>query len=827
MNEAHHIHKNDYLHYKTERAYPLQMSLQQIRQVIHQLRRQPIFAVGVIGVLAVTIGANTAMFTLVHGVLMQPLPLRDPAGLVTFTLVRPGTDRHPLSLPALESFKAESRTLGSIVAGFGWSVNLTGSGDAERLQGMRVSPDYFEVTGAGIEVGRPIRSTDENEAVVLISHGLWQRRFGGGADAIGRSIVLNGEAFSIAGVLRPDFVSLVRDAEVVAPFSAASDPRRANRALGFLRVIGRVKAGVAPAHVADDLNSVLRRMRAAYPDAHGADTGVLVKTLHEEISGRAAPMLRMLLAAVALLLLVACANIANLFLVRGAARRRELGLRAALGATRGRIVTQLVTEAAILALIGGAAGLLVAWMLVQGLLAMSPTALPRVAEIGIDWQVALFTLGVSLAASLLFGLVPAIQASRGDLRDALAGGDRAVSGGGGRLRGVLIFAEVALSTLLLMTAALLARSFQHVTAVDPGFRSSQVLTIRLSLPRARYNNRAAIVNFYEQVQPRVAALPGVRAVAAANVVPMNGYLATTPFFLEGQPTKDTPQAHYRMISPDYFRALGIRLRSGRAFTAVDRVDSPPVAIINETFARQYWGDRSPIGARLRLADGEKVARPVEVVGVIADVKHFGVEKETTLEVYVPMSQVPDPTTIWLANNMYWVIETTGEPLAATNAVRGEIAAIDPAVPASFVRSMDQWVGVSIAPRRFNLEVVTGFAMAALLLAAIGVYAVSSSAVTQRTREIGIRRALGASKAQVIRLVLQNGLGPVLVGLTAGVIGALFSGRAIAGLLFGVAPYDPASLVIVIVTLTGASLIASYMPARRAGNVDPIVALRAE
>jgi putative ABC transport system permease protein len=663
--------------------------------------------------------------------------------------------------------------------------------------------------------------------MVLISYGLWQRRFGGAADAIGRPLVLNGEAFSIAGVLRPDFVSLVRDVDVVAPFSAASDPRRDNRAQGFLRVIGRVEAGVEQSQVTEDLDSVLGRMRAAYPDAHGADTGVLVRSLHEEITGSAAPMLRMLLAAVALLLLVACANIANLFLVRGSARRRELALRAALGASRGRIVTQLLTEAVILAIAGGALGLLVARMLIRGLLAIGPADLPRVGEIGIDWQGALFTIAVSLAASLLFGLAPAIQASRGGLRDALKASDRAVSGGGGRLRGVLIFAEVALSTLLLITAALLARSFQQMTAVDPGFRSSRVLTIRLSLPRVRYDDRAAIVNFYEQLHPRVAALPGVRAVAAANVVPMNGYMATTPFSLDGLPENDAPEAHYRMISPDYFRALGIGLRSGRVFTDADRADSSPVAIINERFARQYWRGGSPIGARLRLDDGEEVARAVEVVGVIADVKHFGLDKEATLEVYLPIGQVPEPTTIWLANNMYWVVETTGEPLAATNAVRGEIAAVDPAVPASFVRSMDQWLGLTIAPRRFNLELVTGFAVAALLLAVIGVYAVSASAVALRTREIGIRRTLGASKAQVILLMLRSALGPVLLGLMAGTLGALLSGRAIAGLLFGVSPWDPFSVAVVAVTLIVAALTASYMPARHAGRVDPVVALRAE
>ena len=381
--------------------------------------------------------------------------------------------------------------------------------------------------------------------------------------------------------------------------------------------------------------------------------------------------------------------------------------------------------------------------------------------------------------------------------------------------------------MLLITAALLARSFQRVGAVDPGFRGSQVLTIRQSLPRARYKNRAAIEGFYEQVQPRIAALPGIHAVAAANVVPMNGYLATTAFFIDGVMVKDAPEAHYRMISPDYFRALGMPLLGGRAFTPADRSGSLPVAIVNETFARQYWHGASPIGARMRLDDGEKVPRAVEVVGVVGDVKHFGLEQETTIEVYVPIAQVPEATTIWLANNMYWVIQTDGAPLAATNAVRREIAAVDPGVPASFVRSMDQWMGASLAPRRFNLQLVEVFALAALLLAVIGVYAVSASAVAMRTREIGIRAALGASRREVIALVLRGGLTPVMLGLIAGAFGASFSGRAVSGMLFGITPQDPASLAVVAITLTAAAFVASYLPARRAGKVDPISALRAE
>jgi putative ABC transport system permease protein len=803
------------------------MAFQTLWQSLRRLSQQRLFAAGVVAVLAVTIGASTAIFTLVDGILLRPLPLRDPASLVTFTIVKPGTERHPLSLPDVADFEAESRTLEAIVAMFGWSVNLTGSGDAERLQGMRVSPDYFEITGVRVQLGRTIQSSDEKQPVALIAHGLWQRRFGGASDAIGRTLVLNGDSFTIVGVLTPDFVSPVREVEVVAPFSTSADPRRANRAQAFLRVIARMKSGVTLGQAADDLNSISRRMRAAYPDEHGSDTGVWVRSLHEEISGRAAPMLRMLLAAVAVMLLVACANIANLFLVRGAARRRELAVRAALGASRARIVAQLVTEAAVLAITGGAVGMLVARALLHGLIAIGPADLPRVVEIALDWRAALFTLGLSLGASLLFGVAPAVHISRGDLRDALHSGDRAGSGRSGRLRGTLIVIEVALSTLLVIAAALLARSFQRVLAVDPGFRPSQVLTIRLSLPRARYSSRAAIENFYQAVHPRVAAIPGVRAVAAANVVPMNGYLATTAFFIDGVIVKDAPEAHYRMISPDYFRALGIELRGGRTFTPADRSDSRPVAIINETLARQYWPNGSPIGARLRLDDGEKVPRVVEVIGVSADVKHFGLERETTLEVYVPISQVPDATTIWLANNMYWVVETSGAPLAAANAVRREIAAVDPGVPASFVRSMDQWMGASIAARRFNLQLVSAFALAALLLSVIGVYSVCASGVAARTREIGVRTALGASKGEVVRLVLREGVTAIVIGLMAGTAGVFVLGRATASLLFGVAPHDPASVAMAAATVTTAALVASYVPARRAGKVDPVVALRAE
>lgn len=803
------------------------MHLTELSQIARGVRRQPAFAAGVVAVLALAIGANTAMFALVHAILIRPLPLADPDRLLTFTIVRPGTDRQPLSLPDLDDFKRSSRTLDGLVSMFGWSANLTGRGDAERLTAMRVSADYFDLTGTQVQLGRPLAPDDERRPSALISHGIWQRRFGGALDAVGQSLVLNGEAFTIVGVLRPDFVSLVRDADIVVPYSPAADPRRGNRAQGFLRVIGRLRPGVTLAQADDDLAATARRLRDEYPDSHGTDTGIRLASLHEEITGRSAPMLRLLLAAVVLVLLVACANIAGLFLVRGTAHRRELAVRAALGASRGRIVGLVLGETVTLGVVGAGLGLVVARVLIDAMVASGPAALPRVTEVGLDPSVASFTLLVSLGAGLIVGIAPALQSARGDVRGVLQRGAYGSSAAGARLRGALVFVEVALSTVLLIAAVLLARSFLHVRAIEPGFRPSPVLTVRLSLPRARYGGRATIEHFANQLQPRIESLPGVRAVAAASVVPMNGYLATTPFYVDGVIAKDAPDAHYRMITPDYFRALGIPLRGGRAFDATDRAGSAPVAIVNETLARQFLQGRDPIGRRMRLDDGEKAPREVQVVGVVGDVRHFGLEREATIEVYVPIGQVPDPTTIWLANNMYWVVQTDGNPLAMAQDVRREIAAVDRDVPGSFVRSMDQWLGGTLATRRFNLQLVVAFASAALLLAVVGIYAVAAFAVTTRRREFGIRTALGASRRDIVSLVLRNSASPVLGGLAAGTAVAAAAGPVLSGLLFGVTPRDGRSLAIGLAVLACAAFVASIVPAQRAARVDPLVALRVD
>ena len=803
------------------------MTLIDLSHTVRRIRRRPAFSAGVVLVLAMAIGANTAMFALVNAILVRPLPLADPDRLMTFTIVRPGTDRQPLSLPDLNDFKSANRTLAGITSMFGWSANLTGNGDAERLSGMRVSGDYFQITGTQVQLGRTLDLSDEQQPSALISHGLWQRRFGGAAGAVGQSMVLNGQAFTIVGVLRQDLAALIRDLDVVVPYSPANDVRRGNPAQGFLRVIARLKPGVTASQAHDDLAAIGRQLRDKYPDAHSTDTGIRLSPLHEEITGRSAPMLRMLLAAVVLVLLVACANLASLFLVRGTAHRHELALRTALGASRATIIGHILGEAAVLGAIGGALGLLVARILIDAMITNAPAALPRVDEVGIDVPVALFTLVLSLGASLVVGMVPAVQATRGDLRDALQQADRGSSSSGARVRSALVFVEIALSTMLLIAAALLTRSFQSVQAVDPGFRSSRVLTIRLSLPRDKYDGHDAIQRFADQVQPNIASLPGIRAVAAANVVPMNGYLATAAFLVDGLIATNAPEAHYRMITTDYFRALGIPLREGRAFDATDRGGSAPVAIINETFARQYFPARSAVGGRMRLVDGEKLPREVLIVGVVGDVRHFGLEREATIEVYIPIGQVPDPTTIYLANNMYWVISTDGDPLAAANAVRREITAVDSAVPATFARSMDQWMGDTLAPRRFNLQLVGMFAAAALLLALVGVYTVSAFAVSMRTREIGIRAALGASRSNVIGLVLRNCAPPILGGLVSGTAIAVMLAPAVADMLFGVRPRDVISLSIGPAALACAALLANIIPARRAARIDPTIALRIE
>jgi putative ABC transport system permease protein len=801
---------------------------------MRRLRHNRFFTAGVIAVLALAIGAATAIFTVVHAIVLRPLAVAEPERLVAFFIARPDTDRGPVSLPNLQDYRAGTQSLAAIEACFQWSANVTGDGDAERLQGMRVTPGYFDVLGGSAAIGRVFTAADTEfgtRRIALISHGLWKRRFGGASDVLGSTVVLNGDAFTIVGVLRPDFPFQIRDAEIVAPFPPATDPRRDNRAMGFLRVVARLRPGVTLMQAKADLDGITARLRAQYPATNGTDTGVRIAGLQTEIVGESDRLLGLLFGAVCLVLLVACANLANLMLVREAAIRRDLALRSALGASRLRLLQQLAIEAVLLTSAGAIPGIAIAWIGVSVLLAISPAMMPRASEVTLDATSLVFAGAVALVAALLFGLLPAVQLSRHTERSDIRSFDRSVTSDARRLRSIFVAVEVALAVVLVFAAGLLARSLIRLQRIDPGFDSSGVLTIRLSLPRGRYQSTHDIDGFVAQLGPRLSALPGVRAVAAANVVPLNGYLATADFLIEGEPPPRNghrAEVHYRMVSPEYLEALRIPLLEGRRLDDHDRAGAAAVAVINEAMAERHFRDRSPLGARLLLYDETPARpRPVEIVGVCGNVRHFGLHRDPVPEIYVPIPQVPDATSIWLGNNMYWLVASRdGEPPLAA-AIRHELRAVDAQVPASFIRTMDDWLEASMASRRFNLRLVVFFAVSALVLAAIGVYAVASAAAALRVREMGIRTALGATPLEITRLVLIGGLTPVLCGLAGGIAASLAAGPLLANLLFDTAPRDPGVLLAVVAALGAAGVTAAAIPAQRAQRINPVVALRME
>ena len=802
--------------------------IEDLRYAWRAVRAHAPFAATVVLILSVAIGANGAVFALVNAALLSPLPFRDSSRLVTVQQIGPGTTADPLSLPDYRDLRDGNRTFDALAATFQWSANLTG-GEAERVQGMKASASFFTMLGARAALGRMLGPDDERGSgvrVVVLTHGFWMRRLGGSPAAVGGSLILNGDAYTIVGVLPAAFITPVRDAEVVAPFPMDADPRRAARDAGFLRVIGRLRPGVTIEQSRQDLDAIMARLRVEYPATNVTHFGTTIVEWRRALVAQQRSVLLLLQAAVALVLLAACANVGNLFLAAAIRREHEFAVRAALGASRARRIRQIFLETLLLAAAAGAGGILVQTLAQRALTVLAPPDLlalsPPAAS---NPRVLLFTLAATLLATLLFGVMPALRlgGSR-TLRSS-----RAASPATRRLRAGLVAAEVALASMLIVTAVVLAQSFAKLQAVDPGFRSERLLTARLSLPRSRYPRAEHSARFVDALRPRLLALPGVEDAAAVNVIPLNNYRATAdlwPAELASPPPEARTNAQYRMISPSYVRTFGVPLIAGRSFDDHDTAGSEPVVLISRTLAQRYWTIPGAVGKSLIMEDSP-VQRRARIVGVVGDVKHYGLEAEVTPDVYSPIPQVPDMTVQYLNNNMYWGLRTSGDPAALKDTFRRALRDVDPDVPASAMRTMEEVLELALAPKRHNLWLVRAFALLALLLAGAGVYAVTAFTVALRRREIAIRAALGAGPLQNLQTIVGDAVRPLVLGLAAGAAGALAAAPALRSILFEVEPVAAGPFSLVAATLLIGGLAAAVMAALPIRRIDPIEALKLE
>ena len=810
------------------------MAGDELRQAWRTLRAHLPFAATAVLITALAIGANTAVFSLVNAVLVNPLPFPKAAQLVEVSGRRLGVDRDPISLPDYVDLRDQNRSFEVLAAAFQWSANVTG-GDAERLQGMRATSSLFTALATPAALGRVLVPEDEHGAgrhVVVLSDGLWKRRFGADPNVLGSPIVLNGETYTVVGVLPRAFVYPIRDADLIAPFPTASDPRRTSRDLGFLRLIGRLRAGITIEQATQDLDAIVARLRAEYPTTNATHAGTTVTEWHSVLVARVRPILLLLQAAVVLVLAVACANLANLFLVAAIRRQREFAVRNALGASRARLVREVLIESGLLALAGCAGGVVLGSVARRTLLALAPGDLLTISNgAALDRRVVVFAVVGAAIATISFAAVPAWRLATGTLGAHLRDGARTTGSIGRTARRWLIGIEIALASALVTLTVLLSQSFARLQSVDPGFRADHLLTVRMSLPRGRYRTRADVVRFTELVRPKLLGIPGVAQAAAVNVVPLNGYRATVDFWPADRPEPpagERPEAHYRMVGPAYLSTFGVPLIQGRALDEHDTSSSEPVILINRVIANRYWEGRSPVGEYLLVrdtGDGETIRRP-RIVGVVGDVKHFGLETESTADVYVAIPQVPEPSIQWLANNMYWGVRTTVEPASIREAVRREIKNVDADVPAS-MRTMDDMMEVAVAPRRLNLWLVRVFGLAALALAAAGIYAVTAFSVSIRTREMGIRAVLGARPSQNFIVVIADVSKPMLAGLATGGLLSLAGAPALATLLFAVNPVAPLTIIIVSALLFAVGVTASLIGAWRLKSIDPAIAVRAD
>jgi len=795
--------------------------LRDSRYAIRQLAHTPGFTLVAILTIALGIGATTAIFSVVNGVLLRPLPYPEPDRLVRVHEIVPQYGRFSVAPATFLDWQQQNTVFEHMAAYSSGSATFTGREGPERVSRAAVSADLFDLLNVQPALGRTFNREEDapgRNTVMVLSHGMWQRRFGADSQVLGRSVTLNGQPFTIVGVMPADFYFPSRSAEFWTPI--ALDPAKATRGGHFLGVIARVKTDVPLAQAGAEIRTISERLAQEYP-ANSANESAEIVPLLEQVVGTIRPALLTLFGAVAVVVLIACANVANLLLVRASVREKEIAIRAAMGAGRRRLTLQMLAESLVLALTGGALGLIVAYLAIPLIRTLSAGSIPRVDDITIDAPVLAFVAGVSVLTGIIFGLAPAWQASRATIGSVLKEGGRSSSSSGGRwLRSSLLVGEVALSIVLLVGAALLLRSFSRLMDVNPGFDADRVLAFQVALPPASYPEEHHRVAFFENLLTKLEALPQVSAAGMTQALPLRSDYVLS-FTIQGRPPAapgEGPSANHRSVSPGYFKTLGIPLVRGRVFNERDSEEMPMVAIVDQAFADRHFAGADPIGGGIDIGNGTDGF--YEIVGVVGNVHHGGLDADPTPSMYVPFRQD-------VFSSMSVAARTEGDPAQLASAARQVVREIDSRLPTFQMAPLGEIVSESVAQRRFSMLLLGVFALLALFLASVGLYGVVAYAVSQRTQEIGLRMAIGAQAGDVLRLILGGGMKLALIGVAIGTAGALALSQLVASMLYGVTPFDPVSYAMTAVALLAVAALACYLPARRAMRIDPILALRQE
>jgi putative ABC transport system permease protein len=812
----------------------MQTLWQDLRYGARMLLKQPGFTLIAVLTLALGIGANTAIFSVVSAILLRPLPYEQPEQLVKLYAanVRRGVGDLPFSFPDYADWRTHNQSFAEMAAYFEGPFNLAGGDQPERLKGATISASLFPLLGVKPMLGRNFLDEEDRpdvSRVVIISHSLWQRRFGSDPNLIGKTVMIDGRNAPVVGIMPPGF-GFPERTEVWVPL--AESATTANRGGRGLEGIARLKSSVTLGQARAEMIGIAARLAEQYPNSNNG-WGVTVVSFYDDLVGETRTQLLLLLGAVGFVLLIACANVANLLLAHGAARWKEIAVRLALGASRWRVARQLLTESLLLSLLGSGLGLLLAVWGVDLLIAAMPERLPFWVRISLDWRVLLFLLGTSLLTAIVCGLAPALQTSNQNLNQALKEGGRSATAGAARhgLRGALIVAEMALAVMLLIGAGLAVRSFLKLYQVYPGFNAANVLNAEIALNEAQHPARPQQLNFYRQLVERMEALPGIESVSIISNLPLGGKNRSQGFSVEGRPAPEaaqTPRANTRVIGPNYFRTMGIPLLKGREFTPADNETAERVAIIDELMAHDYFPNEDPLGKRIKFGRPDSSEPWMKIIGVAGDVKHYDLtgERQPLAGIYTPHEQTFTARGS-INMTMTLVVRTEVEPLSLAGALRREVAALDRTLPLSAVSSMEQVVAQAIGEPRYFGALFSLFAAVALTMAAVGLYGVMSYVVSQRTQEIGIRMAFGAQTADVLMMVIKQGMNLAGIGLAIGLIVAAAMTRLMERLLFGVSATDPLTFAVIAPLLTAVALLACYLPARRATKVDPMVALRCE